>query len=265
MKKVFISADIEGVNNVLTWDETELNSPEYARYRHLMTQEVKAAAEAAHEAGYEVYIKDAHDYARNLIVEELPEYVLLHRGWQGCPASMMAGLDDTFSAVVYIGYHSAAYTNGNPLSHTMTTRLNKVLVNGKIASEFLLNSFYATYNKVPIAFLSGDEALTKAVKEENDNIEVVATKKGLGGSIVSKHPEKVYKEIKEGVKKALSKDLKNNFVTLPLSFDCDIEYRQHQEAYRLSFYPGCKYVSPNRIIYHSDNYKDFLTMCKFTM
>ena len=132
-KKVFISADIEGVNNVLTWDETELDKPEYPRYRKLMTQEVKAACEAAHNLGYEVFVKDAHDSARNLLVEDLPEYVTLHRGWQGCPASMMAGLDESFSAVIYIGYHSAANTNGNPLSHTMTTRVNHIKINGKIA------------------------------------------------------------------------------------------------------------------------------------
>ena len=265
MKKVFISADIEGVNNVLTWDETELNSPEYARYRKLMTQEVKAACEAAHEEGFEVVVKDAHDSARNLIIEDLPPYVLLHRGWQGCPSSMMAGLDETYSAVIYIGYHSAAGTNGNPLAHTMTTRLNHVLINGKIASEFLMNSYFASYKKVPIAFLSGDEALTKTVKEENDNIEVVATKKGVGGAIISKHPEKVYEEIKAGVKKALKKDLSKNMVMLPASFDIDIEFKLAQDAYRVSFFPGCKYVKPNRVIYQSDKYEDVDVMFKFTI
>ena len=44
-KKVFISADIEGVDNVLTWDETELGESKYPRYRKFMTQEVKAACD----------------------------------------------------------------------------------------------------------------------------------------------------------------------------------------------------------------------------
>lgn len=264
-KKVFISADIEGVDNVLTWDETELGESEYPRYRKFMTQEVKAACEAAHECGYEVVVKDAHDSARNLLIEDLPPYVKLHRGWQGCPVSMMAGLDSTYSAVIYIGYHSAAHTNGNPLSHTMTTSVNHVLINGKIASEFLINSYFATYNKVPVAFLSGDEALTKTVKEENDNIEVVATKKGLGGAILSKHPEQVCKEIKEGVTKALSKDLSKNFVMLPQSFDVDVEFRRAQDAYSRSFFPGCKYVNPNRVIYNTNDYKDFSVMMKFVL
>lgn len=263
MKKVFISADIEGVNNVLTWDETEIDKPEYPRYRKFMTMEVKAACEAAHEAGYEVFVKDAHDYARNLLVEDLPEYVTLHRGWQGDPACMMSGLDKTFDCVMYIGYHSPAHTNGNPLAHTMVTRVNEIKINGKVASEFLMNSLYASYVGVPVAFLSGDENLTKIVKEENDNIETVASKKGAHGAVISKHPQTVCSEIKEGVKKALNKDLTNNKVLLPSSFDVDIEYRSHQEAYKCSFYPGCKYVAPNRVIFHADNYFDVATMFQF--
>ena len=133
--KVFISADIEGVNNILTWDETEFNSPEYAYFRKQMTDEVIRACEGAKAAGAtEIFIKDAHDYARNLIMSELPDYVKLHRGWQGCPGSMMAGLDDTFDAVIFIGYHSPSRSDGNPLSHTMNTRIQHVKINGRIAS-----------------------------------------------------------------------------------------------------------------------------------
>ena len=98
--KVFISADIEGVNNIATWDETSMNSPEYQYFRKQMTEEVKRACIGAKNAGAtEIFIKDAHDSARNLILSELPEYVKLHRGWQGCPCSMMAGLDETFDAI----------------------------------------------------------------------------------------------------------------------------------------------------------------------
>ena len=263
MKKVFISADIEGVNNVLTWDETEIDKPEYFRYRKLMTQEVAAACEAAHETGYEVFVKDAHDSARNLIIEDLPEYVTLHRGWQGCPGCMMASLDDTFTCTIFIGYHSASGTNGNPLSHTMTSNVNYLKINGNIASEFLLNAYFSSYYNVPIAFLSGDEALTKEVKKINNEIEVVDTKKGIGGAIITKHPTLVCKEIKEGVIKALNKDLSKNIVTLPKTFDVEIEFKKSEYAYKCSFFPGCKYIEPNKILYKSSNYYDVSVMLQW--
>ena len=207
--KVFISADIEGVNSINTWQETEANEAVYQAFRKQMTMEVYHACMGALAAGAkEVFVKDAHDTALNLDINMLPKEVILHRGWQGCPASMMAGLDNSFSAVIFIGYHSAAGTAGNTLSHTMNTRLNYIKINGELASEFTINSLYASYLGVPVAFLSGDEALTKEVLKVNPNIKVVATKTGVHGATVSKHPSVTNKEIEETVKLALQEDLK---------------------------------------------------------
>lgn len=263
-KKVFISADIEGINGIVNWKETEPGD-QYEYFRHQMTKEVSAAAKAAHDAGYDVYIKDAHDSARNLVIEELPEFVTLHRGWQGCPCSMMAGLDKSFDAVMFIGYHSPSRSDGNSLSHTMNTRLHHVKINGVIASEFMINSLYASYLKVPVAFLSGDENLTHLVKEANDNIVTVATKKGMHGAVETKHPNVTNKEIEVKVKEALSKDLSNNLVMLPKSFDIEVHYKDHITAYRNSHFPGCKLVGTDKIIFHTDNYYDALIMMMFTL
>ena len=265
--KVFISVDIEGINGICNWSETDNTSGAYEQFRKQLQKEVNAACEGAKEAGAtEIFIKDAHDSARNLRIEELPEYVKLHRGWEGCPCSMMAGLNDTFDAVMFVGYHSPSRSNGNPLSHTMnTSRVHHVKINGVIASEFTINSLYASYLNVPVAFLSGDLNLTNQVKEINSNIETVASKEGCHGAVVSKHPNVTVQEIKEGVKKALAKDLKNNVVYLPKAFDVEIEYKQHNMAYNASFFPGCKLVGSDRIIYHAENYYDVLVMLKFLL
>ena len=75
---------IEGVNNICTWDETDNRSSEYQYFRKQMTDEVIKACEGAKNAGAtEILIKDAHDSARNLILKDLPDYVKLHRGWEG--------------------------------------------------------------------------------------------------------------------------------------------------------------------------------------
>lgn len=264
--KVFISADIEGVNNILTWDETSLNSAEYNYFRKQMTEEVKRACIGAKNAGAtEIFIKDAHDSARNLILSELPEYVKLHRGWQGCPCSMMAGLDETFDAVMFVGYHSPSRSDGNPLSHTMNTRIHHVKINGVIASEFYINALYASYLGVPVAFLSGDKNLTKQVIKENEEIITVATKEGVHGAVISKHPEVTNKLIEERVQEALSKDLKNNIVAMPKHFDVEIQYKNHNVAYSSSFYPGCKLLGSDRVIFSSDDYYEVLRMFKFIL
>lgn len=264
--KVFISADIEGVNNIVSWDETDNKSPEYHYFRKQMTEEVKRACIGAHKAGAEeIFIKDAHDSAKNLILTELPDYVKLHRGWQGSPCSMMAGLDETFDAVIFIGYHSPASSDGNPLSHTMNLRNQFVKINGTLASEFHINALYANYLGVPTAFLSGDENLTKIVKEYNENIETVATKTGVHGAVVSKHPNITNKEIEEKVELALQKDLKKNLIEMPKHFNVEIQYKRFNDAYNASFYPGCKQISSDTVSFESDDYFEVVRALKFIL
>lgn len=265
VKKLFISADIEGVNGIVNWGETELGNSEYQYFREQMTEEVRRACVAAHEAGVEeILVKDAHDSARNLIFSKLPEYVKLHRGWQGAPCSMMAGLDETFDACMFVGYHSASHSDGNPLAHTMTTHIDYIKINGEIASEFMINSMYASYLGVPVAFLSGDKNLTEQVKAINPNIETVATKEGVHGAVISKHPSVTNKEIEDTLKKALKKDLSNNLVPLPKKFEVEIQFRTSQEAYSSSFYPGCKLKGTDKIVYKTNDYYEALRMLKFT-
>lgn len=264
--KVFISADIEGVNNIVSWDETELKSSEYQYFRRQMTDEVIMACEGAKAAGAtEIFVKDAHDYARNLILKDLPEYVKLHRGWEGCPCSMMAGLDESFDAVIFIGYHSPASSDGNPLSHTMNLRNQYVKINGILTSEFYINALYASYLNVPVAFLSGDLKLTEIVHEANKFITTVATKEGSHGAVISKHPNVTNAQIKEGVKAALSTDLSKNIVELPNHFDVEIQYKKFNDAYNASFYPGCKLVSTDTVLFSADNYYEVVRALKFIL
>ncbi|NLN50015.1 MAG: hypothetical protein GX149_00100 [Acholeplasmataceae bacterium] len=264
--KIFISADIEGVNSINSWPETNVSSPHYKPFQYQMNMEVLHACKGALAAGAkEVFVKDAHDTAKNLDITLLPDEITLHRGWEGSPGSMMAGLDKSFSAVVFIGYHSAAGSSGNSLSHTMNTRTNYIKINGELASEFTINGMYASYLGVPIAFLSGDEALTKTVQKVNSNINVVATKIGVHNATVSKHPNVTNKAIEETVKKALSENLNLKFYPLPEKFNIEINFKYHGDAYSSSFYPGCKLKDDFTVTYSTTDYYQALVMFKFVL
>ena len=81
-KRIFLSADIEGTAGIVHWDETEYGKNGYEYFRRQMTREVAAACEGAREGGAdEIVIKDAHDSARNILPDELPQGVKLFRGW----------------------------------------------------------------------------------------------------------------------------------------------------------------------------------------
>lgn len=51
MKKLFISADLEGVSGVSSWEETRYGGPGYDAACRQLTREVAAACRAAQELG----------------------------------------------------------------------------------------------------------------------------------------------------------------------------------------------------------------------
>ncbi len=240
--KVYLSADIEGTCGICDWSETERSTrDDYIIYRDQMQREVNAACEAAIAAGAEyVYVKDAHDSARNLIPMELPEQVRVHRGWSGDPLSMMSGLDgDQFDAVFFTGYHAWASCPGNPLSHTMNLKNNFVTLNGQYMSEFMMNAYTAAYYGVPVTFLSGDEALCEFAKELIPGITTVAVNRGVGGAACSIHPAAAVREIREKAEASLT-NLDRCRLTLPDSFEMVVSFKEHRQAYSRSFYPGAR-------------------------
>lgn len=263
--KVYISADIEGITGTTHWNETEKNMPDWQEFANQMTEEVVAASEGAIEAGAtEIVIKDAHDSARNINMNALPEEATLIRGWTGDPMSMVTGIDDTFDAVLLIGYHNAAGTITNPLAHTMNpTDVIGLKINGEYVSEFLLHTYAAALFEVPVVFVSGDIGLTKEVKKLNPNIVTLGVKDGIGDATINMNPKKAIRETRELVKKVLGEDLNSKKVTLPKKFEVEIEYKDHKLAYRYSFYPGAEFKAPRSVKFSSTEYYEVLRLVHF--
>lgn len=264
--KLFISADLEGVAGIVNWQETDIGSPYSVYFREQMTREVNAACEAAVEAGVlEITVKDAHDSARNIDPSKLPENVRMLRGWTRDPYVMMSGLDESFGGAVFIGYHSAAGTNGNPLAHTMNTANDYVKINGEYASEFLINAYTAALFGVPVLFVSGDRMLCEKVKELNPNIRTAAVNEGIGNASLSIHPGLAVKKIKESVSEALKDNPFKCMIGLPEKFKVEVKFKEHYLAYKGSFYPGAKQTGDKLVEYESENYMEVLKFFFFVL
>ncbi len=255
--KVYISADIEGITGIGHWNETDKAYPgEYAQFQKQMTAEVAVAAEAAIQAGAtEILIKDAHDSGRNLNIQELPEMVRVVRGWAGHPLSMIQELDDSFDAIMYIGYHSRAGQNTNTLAHTMSSsRIARMTLNEQDMSEFYLHALAAAYYGVPSVFVSGDAGICSEVQGLNSSIETVTTIWGEGDSVISQHPARSIKMIREGVNRALSGNLTSEILQIPQDLEFSIEFKKHQDAYRAAFYPGAVQIDPMTVGFKTNDY-----------
>ena len=265
---VFISADIEGTCGIVSWDETERSTPrDYEPFQKQMTREVRAACDGilAADKDSKIFVRDAHDSARNIDPAALPESAMMMRGWTGDPLSMMSGLDTgDFGAVLFTGYHAWAASGGNPLSHTMNLRNEYVTLNGVRMSDFMMNAYTAGYYGVPVVFLSGDKALCDFARELIPGITTVAVNEGRGGASVSIHPDLAVKNIKEGAKKAL-KNAKNCQVDLPPFFEMTVRCREHKRAYSKSFYPGARLEDEKNVCFSSDDWFEMLRFTHFVL
>ncbi len=176
---------------------------------------------------------------------------------------MVSGLDSSFDAALFIGYHSRAGSGDSPLAHTMDTSLEYIKINGVYVSEFLINSYAAALHGVPVVFVSGDKGLSNEVRDVNPKIATFSVKEGIGKSVISIHPRKAIKEIKSIVTSTLKSDYSLCKVELPETFDVEIAYQNHEIAYKNSFYPRVELLSSKAIGYKSDDYYEVLRMFNF--
>src|ERR1041384_7058484 len=148
--KIYISADMEGVVGVVTADQLGPQGFEYNRFREFMTEEVKAATEAAFEAG-----------AAEVVITDLPRNVTIVRSWPR-PLMMMQGIDETFDGAIFIGYHASTTNPAGVRAHTISSaRLADVRLNGTSMPEAGINAAIAGYFNVPVIMISGDDVIVK--------------------------------------------------------------------------------------------------------
>ncbi|HTS88795.1 MAG TPA: M55 family metallopeptidase [Gemmatimonadales bacterium] len=167
--RIYLSVDMEGITGVVHEDQTNPVDPrcagEYARFRRLMTAEANAAVEGAVAGGAtRILVNDSHWTMRNLLAEELhPAAELLSGGpktW-----SMMEGISEGWDAAILIGYHAKAGTANAILDHTYTDRILDVRLNGQSVGELGINAALAGSFGVPIALVSGDQALAREAQD----------------------------------------------------------------------------------------------------
>src|SRR5687768_1892029 len=163
--KVFISVDMEGLAGVVAGPDVSPNGPDYAHFRAIMAGETNAAVEGAFRGGAtEVLVRDSHGAKQNLLPGDVHPGARLLRGQSTGPKNMMEGIDKTFHAVVFIGYHARAGTPNAILEHTSTGNVVDFSVNGVSLPEGGYNAITAGLVGVPVVFAAGDRALVDQLR-----------------------------------------------------------------------------------------------------
>lgn len=263
--KVYISVDFEGITGSTSWESTNLGHLEHSPLAREMTLEAVAACEGALAAGAtEIYVKDAHDSGRNMDMALFPKEVNIIYDWTSEPLSMLGGLDASFDAVMYVGYHSPGGSDGNPLSHTMDPCCNYIKYNGRLASEFLIHAYAAAQLGVPSVFLSGDRMLCGHVHEYDPQITTVAVKEGLGRATINVTPAKAQEMIRDGTRQGLlNRD--NCHLDIPMPITMEICYKDHAKAKRASYYPGVIQLDSHTVSYTTNIMDDLMAARMFIL
>jgi len=253
--KVLISVDMEGITAIVSADECNPKAgDDYQYFRKIMTLEANAAIEGALAAGAtEIVVRDAHGSGRNILPDLLHKSALLLRDWSFGPKEMMEGIDETFGAAVFIGYHASAGRPNANLEHTWSGRITDVKLNGVSLPEAGLNALVAGYFNVPVVFISGDQAVCDQAKGLFGEIESVAVKKGIGAATLSLHPEIAGQMIKVGVEKAIRNRGKYKPYKLMPPYRLVLTLKDEKMVDNGQYYPGARRTGDWELTYESSD------------
>lgn len=252
--KVFISVDMEGITGVVNWEDVSRTGKDYDYFRRIMTEEANAAIEGALAAGAtEIIVRDSHGSARNIIPSLLNKNARLIRDWSGGPKGMMEGIDDSFDAVIFIGYHAKAGTPNALLEHTSSGNVTDFSINGTSMPEAGYNALIAGRYDVPVVFAAGDKALTEQVRELLGDVETVAVKEGIGGAALNLHPEVAQDRIRAGVEHALRNLDRYQPLKWSPPYTLVLKLKDEEVVNSGSHFPGARRTGEWELTYTSDD------------
>ena len=252
--KVFISVDMEGISGVVTSEECSRSGQDYGLFRRVMTEEANAAVSGAFAGGAsEVWVRDSHGSARNILPDLLDSRAILVRDWSGGPKSMMEGIDETFDAAIFIGYHARAGTPDAIIEHTMSGTVTDSAVNGVSLPEAGWNALIAGHYGVPVVFVSGDRAICEQAESMFGEVETVAVKDAIGAAAVCKHPQEAQRLIGLGVKKAIREVDRFEPYALSPPYTLVLKLKTETQVYNGAFYPGAERTGDWELTFRSDD------------
>ncbi len=204
-RRVYVSVDMEGISGISGSDQLSAGQAEYGRSRRLMAEDANAVVRGAFAGGAtEVLINDSHGSQRNLLPEDLdPRARLISHSFKR--HGMMEGLDDTFDAVIFVGYHAKAQAPRGLFAHTGSGVVRDLRINGQSVGEGGMNAALAAWHGVPVVMVTGDDAAIEELKGVVPAIRGVVVKRAINTRAVELVPlEQARREIEAAAREAVA-------------------------------------------------------------
>jgi D-aminopeptidase len=178
-KNILVIADIEGSSGCFNRDASLFMGKGWSGACRAMSNDVDAVVRALFDAGAEtVAVKDFHRTGYNILPELLDPRCALRSGYEKGP---VPGIGDPgrATALVMMGMHAPSGSDGF-LAHTLTSRIARLEVNGKLLSEAeLFSASLAPFGVRPLLF-SGCPVACRYATEALPGILTVPIDKSTG-------------------------------------------------------------------------------------
>jgi len=253
--KLYISADMEGTAAVAAWTQVDpKNTTEYPYYRTLMSLEVRAGAREA--GATDVLVNDSHSAMRNVLWDDLPADARMIYGNRK-PFSMTEGIDASYGAAFFTGYHAGVGEAGGTLAHTYSPdTLYNVRVNGIACSETLLNAALLGTYGVPVALISGDRVTCEGAQFHLPWLTTVVTKEAIGYFAVdSLSPPEARARIRAGARDALVNVAAAKPYVFKSPIGLELDFVRVEQADFAELIPGIERIGGRTVRYAHDDYR----------
>jgi len=256
--RVYISVDMEGIAGVAAAKHVQPQERDYDRFRRLMTQEANAAVEGALAGGaQEVVVSDGHGPMTNILVEELhPEARLL--SGSNRLLGQMEGIDKSFAAAFFIGYHQREGGGDGILNHTFLGKIvQEVRLNGEPADEAVINAGIAGAFGVPVALVAGDAAVCADAGRRLPGVLVAPVKEGFdrytGLSVTPQKAQGLIRDrARDAVQAVRAGRLSPYRVPSPVTFEVD--FKRTAPGRMATLFPGVERRGPRTIAITDQDY-----------
>ncbi|MCX6654169.1 MAG: M55 family metallopeptidase, partial [Candidatus Bathyarchaeota archaeon] len=204
-----------------------------------------------------IKVCDGHGGMNNINPIELHKSATLVRG-SPKPLSQVSGIDSSFDAAMFVGYHSMKGTLNGTLSHTYNgTSIASLHINGIEVGETAMNAGIAGFYGVPLVLVTGDVAVTREAKAINSEIVTVAVKEAVSRHAAECiHPEKATEMIRKGAAEAVKKRKSIEPHVVPKPVDFTIRFTDASRADAAMFIPTAERIDGMTVRFIQ---KDYIT------
>jgi D-amino peptidase len=170
---------------------------------------------------------------------------------------MMQGIDSSFDACIFVGYHARAGSAPAILDHTISSAtVRAIRINGQEMPEMGINAAIAGYYKVPVIMLSGDtETCAQAKSIFGPELVTAPVKEAIGRLAAKLLPaEEARGRLRAAAMEALSKKGKIAPFRLNSPYVFEVEFLNSAQAEPAALLPGVKRSNPRAVTFTANDY-----------